>query len=469
MKDPKNAYFVGIKGVGMTALAVLMKQSGWNISGSDVPNKFLTDEILQKYKIPIYETFSSNHIKASFNRVIVSGAHGGRTNIEAKTAEKLGIPVYMHGKALGLAMKNKFSISVAGSHGKTTTSAMVAFILELGGLKPSYAIGTAGINKIGTAGHYGNSSYFIAEADEYMTCPVSDPTPRFLWQEPNILVVTNIEFDHPDAYKNLESVTNAFQKFTQNIKKDGLLIGNIDNPQVRTVLSKYKGSAITYGFDKSADAYIKRIETKEGESSMTILFRGTDIGQFSVSVPGKHNLLNALAAILVSHQVGLSWDAIRSILPRFTGTKRRFEYITKKGSVLFYDDYAHHPTEIAATISATKQWFPRKKLTVIFQPHTYSRTKALLPEFAKAFQEADKVIITEIFPSAREKYDSTITSAMIVNEISKIKPNAIHLSTKKDVLAYLRKSVISNELIMTMGAGDVYEWHKEIKAIYERS
>lgn len=465
----KKAYLVGIKGVAMTALAVYLKQAGWQVTGSDVEDVFPTDKILKGANIKIKRGFHPENIKGKFDLVVVTGAHGGMTNPEASWAKKLNLPTFMHGEVLGMLMKEKLGISVAGCHGKTTTSSLIASLLTHAGFDPSYAIGTSEINDLGPAGHYGDGRFFVVEADEYMTCPTTCRKPRFLWQAPKILVITNIEYDHPDAFVDIEEVRSAFLSFTKKLPDDGLIIVCIDNNNVREILPHIEREVITYGFSPQALYRITNFYFGEGVSFMRIKHKEVDLGEFMLHIPGKHNLLNALSASVVTNQVGVSWDKIREYLKLYTGCKRRFEKIGQFQDVVLYDDYAHHPSEIVATISSAAEWFPKRRIIVIFQPHTFSRTKALIADFAKAFTQADIVIITDIYPSARERCDPTITSQMLIAEANKFKNNAFYKKDLRQVSSFLEKNLSRGDLVMTMGAGDIFSWHNDlIKIIKEK-
>lgn len=462
----KTAYFVGIKGVGMTSLALYMKEAGYTVLGSDVPDSFITDEILNIAHIPVLTNFSSSHINKDLSVVIVTGAHGGKTNPEAQEAIRLGLPVYMHGEMLGRLMSEKDGISVAGSHGKTTTAAALAFILKTSGFNPSYCIGTSSISTLGPAGHYGGR-IFIAEADEYMTCPITDQTPRFLWQKPKILIITNIDYDHPDAFGSIDEVKNAFLTLTGNVSDDGTIIACIDNRYVREILPEVKQSVVTYGFSTDADFTISSVAFREGISFMTVSHKNIAFGEFVLSIPGKHNMSNLLASSIAANFVGCAWEKIRQSVKSFTGSKRRFEKIAHVGTVLLYDDYAHHPSEIRETLRACRGWYPARHIIAVFQPHTFSRTKALFADFAKAFVECDEVIVTDIYPSKREVFDETVSSKLLVTAMKKNRKNVTYLAGKEDVLAYLKRHHSPQDLVLTMGAGDIYRFGPDLVHLYK--
>lgn len=463
----KTAYLVGIKGVAMTSLAVYLAEKGYEVTGSDVEDIFPTDKILKENNIKIKKGFSEKNIDKDYQVMVVTGAHGGMTNVEAQKAKKLGIPTYMHGEFLGSLMEGKFGISIAGCHGKTTTSSLIAFLLQKGGFKPSYAIGTAEINGLGPAGHFGGGKIFVAEADEYMTCPNSDPTPRFMWQSPKILVLTNIEYDHPDAYANIEEVKDAYRHFIDKLESDVVIVACIDNENVSNVLSGTNKQVITYGFSPAADFCITHFYFNEGISFMQVLHKNIDLGEYMLQISGKHNLANSLAGMIVAEQLGMSHENIRKFLKLFTGCKRRFEKISQIGDVSLYDDYAHHPSEISATLQGAREWFKTRRIIAIFQPHTFSRTKALLADFARVFLQADLALIVDIYPSARERSDDSINSNILVMEANKYKKNAFYLESKEKALNFLADNIIPNDLIITMGAGDIYLWHEDLKKLLQ--
>jgi len=464
----KHIHFVGIKGVGMTPLAIIAKEAGYRVSGCDVSDEFITDEPLKKVNIEAFVGFTKDHL-TNVDIVITTGAHGGFDNPEVKAAREKGLKVITQGEALGMFMDGEFlhrkfeGISIAGCHGKTTTTAMIATILNQAGFDPSYVIGTSSSIPLGLPGHFGKGKYFIAEADEYATEPVYDKTPKFLWQRPKIAVITNIEFDHPDLYPTINEVREAYVDFTKNIQTKGILIVNIEDVQSKKLLEKYKGKIVSFGFNSTNADY--SILNYRGENEQTI-FSIANNGKFIISLPGKHNVLNATAAIIVARELGISLEAIKTALPLFKGTKRRLEYKgTLPSGTKIYDDYAHHPTEIIATLTGLRQIFPKSKIILIFQPHTYSRTKLLFEEFSYSFINTDLTIITEIFPSAREPVDSVFSAKLLAEKIiersekdEQNKDTVIFLPGLQDVVKYINKKHFgSDTVVITMGAGDVYK------------
>lgn len=456
-KKIKRIYFVGIKGVAMAALAVWAKEAGYIVTGSDVKEPFPTDDVLAKTKTKILHNFDPRNLggRVKPDLVIYTGAHGGRDNPEVGEAMALGIPVLPHGQALGLIMGHKKQISVAGSHGKTTTTAMIATILAHAGYDPSWAVGCGEIRGLGHPGHYGRGDIFVAEADEYVTDPNHDRTPRFLWQKPDILVVTNIDFDHPDAYESLSNVQEAFVKLQKQSK---LTIVNADDPASNVLMND---GVVSYGFSPKAEFRVANVRFGEERTFFTLLQRNVEIGGFTLKVPGKHNALNAAAAAIACKQLGLSWEQIAKGLLKFGGTKRRFEFVGKIGDIRVFDDYAHHPTEIKAQLAAVREWFPKSRILVVFQPHTYSRTKALMSEFAHAFQNAHIVLLTDIYSSARETDTLGISGQTLVEETAKHHPNVYFAPDYAAVNRLLRQRMQPGDIILFMGAGSIYTWGKK--------
>ncbi len=461
----KRIHFVGIKGIAMAALAVYAKERGYKITGSDVAEEFPSDEVLRKAKISVMTGFDAVNIKkVKPDFIIYTGAHGGRDNEEVHKGEELSIPVLAHGRALGMFMNGKRQISVAGSHGKTTTTAMIATILNHVGFDPSYAIGSGEIRGLGASGHFGRGDWFIAEADEYATDPQYDKTPRFLWQNPELLVVTNIDYDHPDVYRSLEEVTHAFTRLRDKVQSRGEVIIT-DDPSCNAM----RQPVTIVGRSARADYQVTGVHFSEERTFFTLEMPGVTISEFIIKVPGKHNAVNAALAAVTSHDAGISWDDIHKGLYEFGGVKRRFEKIGEApprglcpAGVLFYDDYAHHPKEIAATLAGIREWFPKRRIIAVFQPHTYSRTKALMSDFAKAFTKSDSVIITDIYASAREHETMGITGQSLVRETIHHHRDVHYAKDAGAVSETLEKILTPNDLVIFMGAGDIYVWEKEV-------
>lgn len=465
----KKIHFVGIKGVGMAPLAVIAKEAGMEVTGSDVADPYITDEILHKAGITPLVGFDPSRIEG-IDLVVSTGAHGGLSNPEVVAAKEKGIEVLLQGQAVGEFMKGhifgseQIGISVAGCHGKTTTTAMIATLLNAAEMDPSYVIGTGLVPSLGSSGHFGSGGYFVAEADEYATEPKIDKTPKLLWQHPKIAVITNIEFDHPDLYETLDDVRQAYEHFGYQVAKEqGVLVVNGDDPQVKKLLEIYTGEVITFGLEEDNDCVIR--QKSSGSFELTI---GQEDWkhEFHLELPGLHNIKNATAAILVARELGLYEELMQKGLSLFTGTKRRLEYIgTFANGAILYDDYAHHPTEIKTTLQALKEKYPEKAIGVVFQPHTFSRTKLLFEEFIDSLYLADKVFLTDIYPSAREPFDASVSSEQLANELQKREKEVIYLPKLKDMVQYVKQNpkLFDEHLVLvTMGAGDIYQIAQDI-------
>ncbi len=449
-------HLIGIKGVGMTALAACLKDRGIKISGSDIKETFITDRTLKKMGLSWWENFSSSHITNQDLVIATGSAHQGQNNIEAKAAFKKGIPYLTHGEALGALMQNKTGVSICGVGGKTTTSAMLVTIMTQAKLKPSFAIGAAKISPLGLPGRFEqNGEFFIAEADEYATAKGFDNRPRLVWQYPKCIICTNIEYDHPDIYRNLQETKKAFQKFFQKVSDKGTLIINGDNKNNRTVISKLNQKIITYGEGKKNNYQIRDIKLLPQKTIFSLQYNKQSWETFRLNIPGHHNVFNAAAAIITAKILGTSLKEVKSGLSYFKGTKRRFEFLGKIKNKQIWDDYAHHPSQIKATLSSAKYWFGNQPLAVIFQPHTFSRTEQLLKEFSKSFSDADQVIILPVYSSGRETGNPIKTGEKLARKIKQYHQRVIFLNDKNQVKKTIKK--IDQKIIFTMGAGDVWK------------
>ncbi|HSA84350.1 MAG TPA: UDP-N-acetylmuramate--L-alanine ligase, partial [Patescibacteria group bacterium] len=444
MKDKKHIHFVGIKGVGMAPLAIIAKEAGFTVTGSDIEKEFITDIALKRAGITPNVGFSPEYVGKP-DLVITTGAHGGFDNVEVIDAKAKNIPVMTQGQAVGVFMDGKLfgrkvkGISVTGTHGKTTTTAMLATVLTENSLDPSYIIGTGDVGSLPAPGHYGNGNYFVAEADEYMTEPTYDKTIKFLWQYPQFAIFTNIEYDHPDVYASLNDVREAFTQFTENINPKGALIVCGDDREIQKIIQATQKRYITYGFHPTNDFILKNVHIAGDQTFFQVESKGMSFGEFGLRVSGEHNALNALAVVVVCLELGLSIEKIKKGLLAFKGSKRRLEFIGELVSgAKAYDDYAHHPTEIRKTLTTLRKQYPNKKILCIFQPHTYSRTKLLFKEFSRAFDNIDElfVVITDIFSSHREKPDESVSGKKLAKEVLTSKSDVHFVGELGDVVEY---------------------------------
>lgn len=441
----QQVHFIGIGGISMSALAEILVKSGFSVSGSDLKLSNLTQK-LSDMGVTIYEGHEKSHIVNP--DVVVYTAAVKQDNPEYIAAKEKNIPMMDRAELLGLIMKNyQYSIAVAGTHGKTTTTSMVSHILLAANVDPTIHVGGE-LDAIGGNVHVGGNQYFVTEACEYAD--------SFLKFAPYIGIILNIEADHLDYFKDLDHILSSFLAFTQKIHPEGYAVINADQGHIEYFKGKLPCNIITYGKDNDqADYSAANITYNEkGFGSFEVLFKGQSMGSISLSVPGEHNVYNALSAIASATALGIDFKDIQQGLKNFGGTHRRFEYKGTAKGITIIDDYAHHPTEITATLQAAKN-YPHRKLWCVFQPHTYSRTKTLLKEFSTAFNEADGVIITDIY-AAREKDPGDIHAKDLVKAVEPHNPQVHYISELHNIPEFIFQHVSDGDLLITMGAGTVY-------------
>jgi UDP-N-acetylmuramate--alanine ligase len=449
-------HFIGIGGVGMSGLARLLLARGIRVTGSDV-KETETTEALRREGAQVLIGHRVDNLGEP-DRVVYSAAIG-KANPELAEARRRGIPAVVRAELLGEVMRDRIGIAIAGTHGKTTTTAMVASIFLRAGADPSILIG-GDWAPIGSNARAGRGRFFIAEA-----CEAFD---SFLELHPHIAVVTNIEADHLDWHKSEEGVVEAFRRFLGQMDAAGCAIVGRDDLRVQRLLPTIPARVLTFGLEDGAELTARDLDPDRGLPRFTVLWRRSVLGEVRLNVPGRHNVLNALAALGVALEVGLPFSAAREALAEFSGVGRRFERLGLERGVLVIDDYAHHPTEIAATLAAARAALDRR-LIAVFQPHLYSRTQLLLPQFARAFRDADQVIITEIYP-AREKPIPGIDGRLVAEEIARADPRrpVTFIGGPADLLDYLLERARPGDAVLTMGAGDIREVGENlVRALHE--
>ncbi len=449
----KNIYMIGIKGVGMTMLAQFLVAKGFKVIGSDNAESFMTDAVLKKVKIKVLSPFSIKNIPESVDLVIYSSAYTPQNNIELALLKKQSkIPVIVYAKGLGEFFNHYFGVAVCGSHGKTTVTAWLGYVLDRSGLSPSVLVG-ARVNQFSGSALIGRSKLFVAETDEYQN--------KFQYFQPQAVVLNNIDYDHPDFFKTKNDYFRVFTQFIAKIPRRGWLTANFDDLQIKKIIKQTRARVLSYAINSPADFRAVNICSKNGRQSFDVLRQNKKIDSFSILLPGDHNISNALAVIVSALQLGVPMVKIKKHLAGFKGADRRLEILGKYRGALIIDDYAHHPTEIKAALSGVKSFYQNKKLIVVFHPHTYTRTKVLLADFAQSFALADEVIILGIYGSAREKQGG-VSSVDLVKKIKefnkqkKIKQSVRHFKNLQLAESYLAKHLSKNELLLLMGAGDVF-------------
>jgi UDP-N-acetylmuramate--alanine ligase len=454
----KKIYMIGIKGVGMTMLAQYLAAHGINVSGSDGPEKYMTDPVLKQAGINVIEKFDINNIPVDTDLIIYSTAYNAETNNEVAAALSGKVKVMTYAQALGEVFNQKYGIAVVGSHGKTTITAWLGYVMKMSGLDPSVMTGACVPQYDGCA-LVGSSDYLVIEADEYQN--------KLEYYQPKAVLLNNIDYDHPDFFPTEEDYKNAFIEFIKKIPSKGFLVANYDDPIIRKIAQvNCKGKVITYAIDETADYVAYDLKSNDGKQYFKVKLgvedvdddmdeaRAEELGDFSISLSGRHNVANALAVIATAVELNIELFKIRKYLEEFSGTARRLELKGEFKGAAIIDDYAHHPTEIKASLEALRQKYGKRKLIVAFHPHTFSRTKALFNGFIESFTEADELIILDIYGSAREKQGGV--SARDLVEKIKVKHEVKYIPTLMECENYLRENIQRNDVVVLMGAGDIF-------------
>ena len=436
-----HVYFIGIGGIGMSAVADILLELGYQVSGSDAKSSNVTERLSAK-GAEIHIGQKAENITPAIDVVVHSTAIKA-DNPEILQAQALGLPIMHRSEMLAFLTMASKSICVAGAHGKTTTSSMIALMMELAELEPTIVVG-GDIEQIGGNAKYGRGDYLVAEADE------SDGT--FLRLHPWMTIVTNIEEDHLDHYKDLAEIKEAFSAFVALPGEQGVGVFCLDCPDVWDILASAQGTVITYGFHAEADIRADNWRQEAGLNKADVYRQGERLGQLTLNVPGKHNMTNALAAVAAGLTVGLTFEQIAEGLAQFTGAKRRFQVVGQVKGITVVDDYAHHPTEIRATLEAARSGHTGR-IIAVFQPHRYSRTKFLAPAFAESFAHADKVVLTEVYSAGENMTDGAPTE-IILEQMPPEKDACI--VKKEDVNAWLLQEVQPGDLVLMLGAGNIW-------------
>lgn len=444
LENIRKLHFVGIGGVGMSAIAEVMLDKGYEISGSDLSESEVVQKLRAKGAV-IYKGHAAANVEGKDAIVLSSAIH--QDNPELVQAKKLGLKIFHRSDILAFLLNAAKGIAVAGAHGKTTTSSMISVVLEHAGVDPTILIGGF-VDYLNGNAKLGKSDYLVAEADE------SDGS--FLKFYPHIAVVTNIEDDHMDHYGSMENIIKAFIQFVQNLdKENGLAVLCFDNENIRNIAPQLDRRYISYALEHEADYTAADIVADGPQTTFTVVYKGEKLGAVTLNIPGRHNVLNALATIAVCHKLGLSIEAIAAGFAVFMGTKRRFQTKFRNDDVWIVDDYAHHPTEIQTTIKAARQTNP-KRLVVAFQPHRYTRTQLLRKEFGSCFKGADVLILTDIYAASEEPIPG-ISGRTIVDEVkAQTGVDAVYIEKLADIAPWLEQNRRKGDLIITMGAGNIY-------------
>ena len=445
-RNVKKVHFVGIGGIGMSGIAELLLNLGFNISGSDLNDS----DIIQNLKSKGAD-ISNKHDANNINNceVVVYSSAVPNDNIELKEAIHKNIPIIKRAEMLGeLVALKQTSIAIGGTHGKTSTSSMIGALLSKNELDPTLIVGGL-VQNLNTNSKLGGGDLIVVEADEY--------DKSFLQIKPTIAIITNIEKEHMDCYDNLDDLIASFLQFANSVPFYGALIACIDSPEVQNILPLVKRHIITYGLSDKADISAKNIKYNKEQTSFLLYKKNKKMGNIKLNVPGEHNVLNSLATAAIGFEMGLNIESIIKGLKSYDGVRRRFEMKGIENDIMVVDDYAHHPTEVSATLQAARNGWNRR-IVAVFQPHLFSRTKDFYKEFAAAFMDSDVLIITDIYP-AREVPIIGISGELIYNTAKSIGHKDVHYVPQiEDIQKCLDGLIKSNDMIITIGAGTIWRY-----------
>jgi UDP-N-acetylmuramate--alanine ligase len=447
----KKLHFIGIGGIGMSGIAEILLDQKFAISGSDRSLSDVTER-LQKLGAAIYEGHAAKNIAPDVDTVVYSSAVQS-DNPEVIEAQRRNIPIVRRAEMLAEVMRLKYGIGIAGTHGKTTTTSMTSLVLMEGGLDPTVIVGGKLSGLGGTNARLGRGEFIVVEADEYDR--------SFLSITPTIAVLTTLETDHLDCYRDLEDIKNAFVQFANKVPFYGFIVLCLDEPALLDIMPHLnRKKIVTYGLNPQADVQAIDIRHKDNQSTFTLIKGNAELGVLTLQVPGKHNVQNALGAIAVGLELGIPFEKIKAGIEKFSGVYRRWEKKGEVNGIALYDDYAHHPTECKATLLGVKSGW-RRRVVCVFQPHLYSRTRDFYEEFGKSFLLSDVLVVTDVYP-AREEPIQGITGDLIVNAAKQFgHKEAYYCQDKKRVPSLLQSIVKSGDIVITMGAGDIWKYGEE--------
>ena len=446
--NTRHIHMVGIGGIGMSGMAEILLQRGYVVTGSD-GSVSETTERLSELGATIYVGHSGSNIKGA-DVVVYTSAVKAEENVETKAALDQGIPVIKRAEMLAELMRMKYGIGIAGTHGKTTTTTMTGMVVQAGDFDPTIIVGGRVHSFDKTNAVVGKGDIIIVEADEF------DRT--FLRLSPSLAVITNVDVEHMDIYDDDEDIKNAFVQFANKVPFYGAVIICLDDAMLRSIIPRIERRMITYGF--TPQAQVRAVDTKVSpmKSSFTVLYKDQELGRLTVKAPGDHNVRNALASVAIGLELGMDFDSIKKGLQKYSGIFRRFQVKYEQDDLLVIDDYAHHPTEVQATLQAIKRGWPKRRVVAIFQPHLYSRTQQLYEEFGLSFFDAEQVVLTDIYPSREEPIEG-VTGELIADTAKSYGHRGVHyVADKKELPSRLHEIVQPGDIVITMGAGDIYKY-----------
>ena len=440
----QHVHFVGVGGSGMSGIAEVLLNLGYTVSGSDLKRTPTTDR-LASLGVNVFEGHAAENVRGA--HVVVTSTAVRPQNPEVAEARRHGIPVIPRAEMLAELMRLKYGVAVAGSHGKTTTTSMVALVLDRGGLDPTVVVGGR-LGVLGSGARLGKGEFLVAEADE------SDRS--FLKLTPTLAVVTNIDREHLDAYRDLADIQEAFLGFVNKVPFYGGAVLCLDDPPVQDILPRVERRVVTYGLTHQASVSARDLELTPTGSHYTATFEGQPLGPVRLTVPGAHNVTNSLAAVAVGLDLDVAFDAIRAGLESFAGVDRRFQVRGERGGVLVIDDYGHHPTEIRVTLEALRRRAGERRTVVLFQPHRFTRTQALWDDFGKAFHQADVLLLTDIYPASEEPIPGVTAEALARAVAERGHRQVVWAGDLQSATERLAAEAREGDVVLTLGAGSVW-------------
>ncbi|MDR0516689.1 MAG: UDP-N-acetylmuramate--L-alanine ligase [Fibromonadaceae bacterium] len=438
-----KTYFIGIGGAGMSGIAELLHHTGFEVSGSDMQSSQQT-LYLQNLGIKVFIGHEAENISGAELVVYSSAVH--EDNPEMQYARRCGIPIIRRAEMLGELMRLKYTLAVAGTHGKSSTTSLLGSILEEAGEDPTVIVGGIVQGK-GSGTTIGKGPYLVAESDEFDR--------SFLQMQPSSALITNIDADHLDTYENLDCIKEAFVQFANKVPFYGQVVLCIDDIGCQSVLSRLSKPVITYGFSPHATYSVKNCRYSELGAEFEVICRGNSVGEFSIRLLGRHNVQNAVGALALATEESISVDVSKKALAAFAGVKRRMEFKGKAKGALVFDDYAHHPTEVSATLAAFRDSFPDKRIIAVFQPHLYSRTRDHAEEFGIVFGNSDILLVCDVYGSREQPIEGISGELIFDFAHSRGHKNAHFIGAKENALKFLENEMKDGDLIVTMGAGSI--------------
>ena len=446
----KKLHFVGIGGIGMSGIAEILIDQGFSVTGSDRAASENTER-LESLGAHVSIGHSEKNLEPDVDALVYSSAVAF-DNPEVVEAQRRKIPVIRRAEMLAEVMRLKYGIGIAGTHGKTTTTSMVSLVLMEGGIDPTVIVGGRLRGLAGSNARLGKGEFIVVEADEFDR--------SFLSITPTIAVLTTLETDHLDCYRDLEDIKSAFIQFASKVPFYGFIVLCLDEPALQDIMPKLKKKMITYGLNGQADLQAVDIIHRQNKSTFLVVYEGKDLGEITLQIPGKHNVQNALAAVAVGLNLNVPFEKVKAGIEKFTGVFRRWELKAEINGITIIDDYAHHPTEIRATLAGAKAGW-RRRVVCVFQPHLYSRTRDFYDEFGRAFFNADVLVLTDVYP-AREEPIQGVSGELIANAAKQFGHKQVYyVPDKRKVPEFLISIKQPGDIIITMGAGDIWKFGEE--------